>query len=216
MGYMHTPETFPDPSDIQTVKEWLGAGSINFFGMPLAGKDIQANRIQSLVGGAVLGGGAILRNSVIPKHVQNIMNNGELIPTDEYVRIVLPYLSSDAFAGSPLLLSAVGRWHGEEQSVIDALEQSGHPLKAVVHLRMPEEAARERLNTKETRNERGSRADDTPEVIEKRIVEFTEKTLPVIDFYREHGLLIEVDATNTKDGVTAEIMQQLGKKALIN
>jgi adenylate kinase len=196
------------------VKEWLGTGSINFFGLPFAGKDSQAHRLQAVTGGQVLGGGDILRNSVIPKHVQDIMNDGELIPTEEYVRIVLPYLKSEAFTNKPLLLSSVGRWLGEEQSVIDALNEASHPLKAVIHLSLDENTVRNRFLLEEKITKRGTRADDDAAVLEKRIVEFKEKTMPVIEFYRQHNLLIEVDATLPKNAVTEEILHHLEQKAL--
>lgn len=202
------------PSQEEVIKSWLGTGSINFFGMPFAGKDSQAHSIQAITGGQVLGGGDILRNSIIPDDIQEIMHSGELIPTEEYVRIVLPYLASEAFSDGPLLLSSVGRWHGEEQSVIDALQKAGHPLKAVVHLALNKSIAVERLLSEESPQTRGGRADDKVEVLEKRIAEFSEKTLPVIEFYRQHGLLIEVDASLPRDEVTGTILRHLAQKAL--
>lgn len=197
----------------ELIRQWLGSGSINFFGLPFAGKDSQANRLKTRFGGSVLGGGDILRNSVIPAEIEAIMHTGELIPTQDYIDIVLPYLSKSEFTGQPLFLSSVGRWKGEEQGVIEALNDSHHPLKAVIYLPLDEAIVFERLHLKENATTRGSRADDDEEKLKKRVEEFKNKTLPVIEFYRNQGLLIEVDATLSKDEVEQRILAALAEKA---
>ncbi|MEO6109675.1 MAG: nucleoside monophosphate kinase [Candidatus Saccharimonadales bacterium] len=192
---------------------WLGSGSINFFGLPFAGKDSQAKRLDERFGGITLSSGDIFRNSVIPPKTKEMIDRGELAPTQDFIDIVLPYLKKDDLNGHPLMLSSVGRWHGEEEGVIGALNESGHPLKAVIYLTLDEAAAIERLDLEENATERGIRADDDKEKIFKRIDEFKMKTLPVIDYYRGVGLLIEVDASLPKDDVERIILEQLAKRA---
>jgi adenylate kinase len=191
------------------IKDWLGSGSINFFGLPFAGKDSQARRLADRLGGIVLGGGDILRNSTIPATTQAIMNVGELIPTQDFINIVLPYLSKPAFKGHPLMLSSVGRWHGEEAGVIGALKESDHELKVVIYLALDEAIAIGRLDLEENETERGVRTDDDREKLLKRIDEFNQKTMPVIEYYRDSGLLIEVDASLSKEEVERAILEQL-------
>ena len=131
-------------ANILALKLWLGTGSINVFGLPFSGKDTHGSRLAETFDALMLGGGDILRNSVIPDHVQKDMESGRLIPTDDYIRIVLPYLSSDQFTGRPLILSSVGRWKGEEPGVMMAANTSNHPLKAAVFLSVSEETAHKR------------------------------------------------------------------------
>lgn len=195
------------------IKEWLGSGAINFFGLPFAGKDSQARRLAERFDAVTLGGGDILRNSIIPEDIKAIMESGVLIPTQDYINIVLPYLEKPEFTGHPLMLSSVGRWHGEEEGVIGALEESGHELKAVVYLSLDQAVAIQRLDLEENATERGIRADDDKEKLLKRIEEFNTKTLPVIEFYRDHNLLIEVDASLSKDDVEKTILGQLAVRA---
>lgn len=195
---------------------WLGAGSVNFFGMPFSGKDSQARRLNSYFDGNILGGGDILRNSVIPPEVKAIMDAGKLIPTDDYIDIVLPYLSKEEFANKPLFLSAVGRWKGEETSVKQALEQANHPLKMVVHLALDIEQAQKRLESEEIREHRGDRLDDDTEILKHRIEEFQNKTLPVIQHYDEMGLLVEIDANLPKDEVELQVLGALALRAGID
>lgn len=195
--------------DIPTIQSWLGNGSINLFGRPFAGKDSQGRILAGLFGGNILGGGDILRGSIIPEHTKQIMRSGQLIPSEDYVSIVLPYLSKKEFSGAPLILSSVGRWHGEESGVIDALEASGHPLKAVVYLAIEEEDVIERWRDYESRKDRSVRHDDSEEILETRFEEFRDKTLQVIEYYRERNMLIEIAGTGSRDDVNNEIIAQL-------
>lgn len=198
----------------QQIKEWLGSGSINLFGLPYAGKDTQGHLLAEEFGGQLLGGGEILRNSVITPAGKAAMEAGELFPTDEYIATVLPYLSKDEFAGKPLILSSVGRWFGEQEGVVQAAEQSGHPLRAVVYLTIDESIIYERWEIASSTNDRAGRADDEREKLAVRLAEFREKTLPVIEFYREKGLLIEVDSSKHVIDVTRDIINALASRAL--
>lgn len=199
---------------ISVIKEWLGSGSINFFGLPFAGKDSQASRISELLNGNVLGGGEILRNSEIPLHVKKLIDEGHLAPTEDYIRIVLPYLSRDEFKDKPMLLSSVGRWKGEETAVMKALEKADHPLKAAVFFKVDKNTMIERLNLEENAETRGLRQDDSLEKLEQRIVEFEEKTMPVIEYYDSVNLLLEVDATPPKDQVFEGLIDSIYLLAL--
>lgn len=200
-------------SQIDTISHWLGSGSINLFGMPYAGKDTQGKVLADLFNAPLMGGGDILRNSVIPPHVKEKIDAGELAPTDEYLQIVLPYLSKEEFAGKPLFLSAVGRWHGEEEGVIQATNASGHPLKAVIFLTIDEDTLQKRWEAAQTSGDRGDRADDAAHVLAVRLDEFNEKTIPVIETYRQKGLLIEVDGSGSLEDVTAHILGALANLA---
>lgn len=198
-----------DPKKVDIVQNWLQDGSINFFGMQFSGKDTQADRFAKLFGGVVLGGGDILRNSKVPKSVQNALDEGSLIPTKDYIDIVLPYLSKPEFSKKPLLLSAVGRWIGEEQNVLAATKAAGHEIKVVVFLRLREETAFARLASA-----RRERDDDYQQNLERRLAEFHNKTLPVLQVYEDLGMLVEVDGEKTPDEVTSDILDLLYKKAI--
>ena len=100
------------------------------------------------------------------------MRIGKLIPSDDYVNIVLPFLSQPHLADSPLFLSSIGRWHGEEDSVIKALKKSNHPLKAVIYLNISNADSYNRWLIRETFADRQNRHDDTKEVLEIRLCLF--------------------------------------------
>jgi adenylate kinase len=201
--------TLLSQKQLATLQTWLDSGSINIFGLPYAGKDTHGSTLAELLGAPLLSGGDILRNSVIPPEVKKDLDAGILVPTDDYLQIVTPYLSKPEFQGKPLILSSVGRWIGEEEGVLAATEASGHATKAVVYLHLSVETLRQRWAKSQEKNDRGGRADDAQHVIETRISEFQEKTLPVIEVYRQKGLLIEVNSDAEKQEVLENILARL-------
>ncbi len=199
--------------EVNKIGQWLGTGSINIFGTPFSGKDTQGHKLANLFNASLIGGGDILRNNPnVPTHVRETIDQGMLAPTDDYLNIVTPYLSQLAFKGQPLILSSVGRWHGEEEVILKAAEASGHPLKAVIYLKLDESEIRKRWQVSQASADRGQRADDAAEVLNTRLNEFRNKTLPVIEFYRQKGILIEVDGRLSPSEVTNEILKQLASK----
>ncbi len=202
-----------ETQQLATIAQWLGTGSINLFGRPFAGKDSQGRFLTEILSGNLLGGGDILRGSAMPDDIKLAMRSGNLIPSKDYVDIVLPYLSQEKLRDKPLILSSVGRWHGEEQGVIDALESSRHPLKSVIYLKLEEKEVMNRWRAHKFRDDRSGRHDDSEEILTIRFKEFRDKTLPVIDFYRRIGLLIEVDGTKSREEVAKIILDELYNQA---
>ncbi len=198
------------------VADWLKAGSLNLFGLPFSGKDTQCKLLAEWLKAPIIGGGDILRGGQnVPEHVRKIIDSGELAPTDHYLNIVTPYLSQPLFAGQPLLLSSLGRWYGEEQGILQAASNAGHPLQAVILLKFDEATVRKRWQIAQKLSDRSERADDAEHILDTRLDEFRNKTLPVIDFYRQKNLLIEVDGHQSVDHVQEEILEKLFHKATL-
>ena len=198
---------------LKKIADWLGSGSINIFGRQFSGKDTQGRILADMFDGFLLSGGEIMRNSIIPQHVADDMKKGLLPPSKDYIEIVTPYLSKQKFAGHPLLLSAVGRWIGEEKGVLSAAKTSGHPIKAVVYLDMPKALSYERWEKFREHDDRGVRNDELLESFETRLREFEDKTLPLMDVYDKLGLLISVSADQPVEAVTEAILDQLATLA---
>jgi adenylate kinase len=191
------------------IAAWLGAGSINLFGRPFAGKDTQGKKLAELLGAPLIGGGDILRSHNEPKEIEAILSSGGVVPHDFYLKLVLPYLSQEQFKGKPLILDAVGRSSGEEQTIISATAESGHPLKAVVVLQLSEEEVWKRFDAAPLEGDRGARSDDNKEVLKTRLQTYRDETMPVIEVYRTLGLLIEVDGTPSREEVDKEVIDAL-------
>lgn len=201
---------------LSIIKAWLGAGSINIFGLPMAGKDTQGVRLAELLGAKFLSSGDIIRTKEAEQRL-NYSHSGNLIPTDVFYSWVLPYFGDTSLAGSPLVLSSIGRWSGEENEVISALAGADHPLKAAILLQVSEADVLARFETVQILGDRGGRPDDNNvEVFRNRLAEFQEKTTPVLEHYRELGYLITVRADQPRDAVTAELVRALSAFALQN
>lgn len=211
-------DKLPTATIDNAIQSWLGTGSINIFGYPFAGKDTQGAFLASRLQAPLIGGGDILRNSTIPEHIREIMHQGGLIPTEDYLTIVVPYLSQEIFHNSPLILSSVGRWSGEEQGIIQATAAANHPIKAVLYLTLEERLVWRRFEAlqKSEGHTRGQRHDDAAEAIERRLEEFRTKTLPVIEFYRSLGLVIDIDSQLPIETVQQQIIDGLHQLAQAN
>lgn len=55
-----------------------------------------------------------------------------------------------------------------------------------------------------------AREDDTPPAIASRLADFHTQTAPVLDLFREHDLVIDVDGTQSPELVQDEIRRKLG------
>jgi adenylate kinase len=200
-------------TQITKITSWLGAGSIDIFGRPFSGKDTQARELVELFNGRLISGGDILRSHHDPERIEQIMAQGGIIPSDFYLDMVLPYLSQPNLKDKPLILSAVGRAHGEEAAIIQATNESGHPLKAVILLKLSEDEVWQRFELSKIEHDRGERQDDKAEVLRLRLQKFQDRTAPAIEYYREMGLLIEVDGASPREQVTEAILRGLAQRA---
>lgn len=201
-------------NDIDTIRDWLGSGTINVFGLPFSGKDTQCDTLAEMLGATVASSGAIFREQQDNVELQQIMATGALIPSDMFFDIMLPFFNKPELTGKPLVLSSVGRMNGEEGPIVRATDESNHPIKAVVLLSIPEDVVWERHRAAQQLDDRGDRPDDANDaILRNRIAKFNAETLPVIDFYRDRGLLIEVDGTKDRETVTHEILTALIARA---
>lgn len=191
------------------IKAWLGTGSLNVFGLPMSGKDTVGERLANDLGAKFLSSGIIIRAFEAEQN-QNMTGSGQLIPTNTFYDIILPYFSREEMKDDSLILSSVGRWAGEEDKIMEAAKNGGHEIKAVVLLDLTEADVKNRFEAAKELNDRGERADDANlEIFETRIREFNEKTVPVLNHYDELKLLIRVPADGNRDEVYLSVIDKL-------
>jgi adenylate kinase len=83
----------------------------------------------------------------------------------------------------------------------------------VVYLTAPEEVLVARLVARAA--EQG-RADDDPTVIAHRLAVYAEATAPLIDHYRDRGLLMEVDADRPVADIRVDLRHRLAERGLLD
>lgn len=197
----------------QNIVNWLGSGSINIFGMPFAGKDTQGKILAEELEGILLSSGDILRHDHGIQEVHDIMAAGGIIPSELFNRIVVPFLAREELAGKPLILSEVGRVDGEAQVILKATRATQHETKAVVLLRLSDDEVWRRFRESQSTHDRGVRADDNENVLQRRLDSYKQKVLPVIEYYRSLNLLIEIDGSQDRENVTRTIFDELAARA---
>jgi adenylate kinase len=88
----------------------------------------------------------------------------------------------------------------------DLLERIGQPMDQAVQLDVDTELLIERIAGRA--NAEG-RADDNPESVRKRLAIYNEQTAPVVEYYRQHGMLTVVDGVGTLDEVFTRILEAI-------
>lgn len=193
----------------QQIKNWLGIGSINIFGLPMSGKDTIGVRLAENLGAKFLSSGMIIR-AIEQEKGENLSHEGKLIPQNVFFEWILPYFEREDLWKYPLILSSIGRWNGEENEVISVAKKTGHTIRAVVELQLTEQDVIERWEAAKILGDRGLRPDDAkPEVFQTQIQEYREKTLPVLKHYQELGLLVSVPAAAPREEVFTNVVNAL-------
>ena len=198
---------------LQTIKNWLGTGSVNIFGLPMSGKDTQGVKLAEVLNAKFLSSGLIIR--AMEKETGNYYTaDGSLAPTNIFYEWVLPYFERRDLFNSHLILSSIGRWEGEENQVMSVAAGAGHEIKAVILLNISETDVEKRFTAAKDLNDRGDRKDDKDiEIFRTRLQEFREKTVPVLNHYKTLDLLITVNGDQSREDVFNEIIEKLYAKA---
>ncbi len=181
-------------------------------GPPGAGKGTQAQRLVEKYGIVQLSTGDMLRAAVaagtpVGLKAKDIMAAGGLVPDEVVVDIIADRIEQ-ADAANGFILDGFPRTVPQAAALDDLLKRKKMKLDAVIELKVNEGALLQRVENRaaETRA-RGEevRADDTPEVLAKRLASYRAQTEPLIDYYSERRSLLTVDGMMSIDGVTEEI-----------
>jgi adenylate kinase len=141
--------------------------------------------------------------------VKAIVDAGDYVPDDLTNELVADRLSEpDAAKG--FLLDGYPRTL-DQVRFLDELLASDGKLEAVIRLTADQDELVRRLTHRA--HEQG-RADDTEEAIRHRQNVYAQQTAPILDVYRERGLLVEVDGIGSVDEVAARIREALASRGI--
>jgi len=184
-------------------------------GAPGAGKGTQAERLAEAFGIPAISTGDIFRHNVkneteLGKLAKSFMDRGEYVPdsvTNDLVRDRL----SQADAANGFLLDGYPRTADQVAELDDILASSGTQLDAVVLLTADtDEVVRRLLN----RAIEQGRADDTEDVIRRRLEVYEEQTAPLIDSYQARNLVLTIDGLGEVNEVTERILNGLAVRGI--
>jgi adenylate kinase len=176
-------------------------------GPPGAGKGTQAQVLGARLGVPTISTGDMLREAVadgseLGRKVQGIMTSGALVDDATMAAVVRERLArADACRG--FLLDGYPRTLPQAETLAGILREADCELDGVLLVHVPEEELVRRTLLR-------GRADDKEEVIRERLRVYREKTAPLIGYYRERGLLREIDGNRPVEEVTAGMLGLLG------
>ena len=204
-------------------------------GGPGAGKGTQAERLSEALDIPQVSTGDLFRENLKKETelgllAKGYMERGELVPDEVTVGMVRERLARPD-AGRGAILDGFPRTIAQAEALGTLLAELGHKLAVVPNIEVPEAVLLARLAGRWTCRKCGAmyhqlfsppqedgvcdrcggqlyqRPDDTPEAQKHRIVVYFEQTAPLIDYYREKGLLAEVDGRPGIDQIQAELLE---------
>jgi len=186
-------------------------------GPPGAGKGTQAARIAERFGIPTISTGDIFRANIaneteLGKRVKQIVDAGDYVPDSLTNELVTDRLS-EADATTGFLLDGYPRTPDQVRYLDTLLESHGHKLDAVLRLVADQEEIVRRLQKRAV--EQG-RADDSEDAIRHRQEVYQRETAPVLEMFREQGLLIEVDGLGSVDEVSDRIWSAFADAGLLD
>jgi adenylate kinase len=184
--------------------------NVLLIGPPGAGKGTQGERLAERLGLEHLAAGDLLRAEVeaeteIGRQVADLMSRGELVPDAVILQLLMPRVLAAAEEGG-YLLDGFPRSVEQAKEARKLADTAGAAPDVVVYLDAPRDELIRRILA---RAEIEGRSDDNPETVRTRLQVFDEATSPLIQYYRERGLLRVVDADQSEDAVTEAILAVL-------
>lgn len=175
---------------------------IILIGIQGAGKSTQGNLLRDKLNIPYLSTGHIFREMAkektpLGRYIKEIMNAGYLIPDEKTVEIVSEYLKKPEYKNG-YILDGFPR-------TIEQVKTFKNGVDKVVYLKVSDREALWRLSYREG----VGREDETLTAIRKRIELFHTLTEPVLDFYRQKGILVEVDGEQSIEEIHKEILEKI-------
>jgi len=205
-------------------------------GPPGAGKGTIAKALMAQDGSVQISTGDILRAAVaagteLGKQAEAAMNAGDLV-TDELIMGIMEQRLQEDDCQKGYLLDGFPRTIPQAQALKTLLAKLGEKLNCALELDIPRDVIIDRLTTRRTCSNCGAiynvkfkppkvegvcdvcdseivqRDDETEAAIENRLEVYNEQTAPLVEFYRNDGLLVTVP-TSELEPVMAAIKDRL-------
>jgi adenylate kinase len=188
----------------------MSARRLLLLGPPGAGKGTQALRLKAKLGIPQISTGDMLRAAVaagteVGSAAKAIMDSGELVSDDIVIAVAEERLSQDDCSRG-FVLDGFPRTAAQAEALDGLLSRLGTPLERCLAMVADEDELVARLLR---RAEIESRADDNEQTIRKRMRIYRAETQPLVSYYRERGLLREVNAVGSMDEVEKRIEEAL-------
>jgi len=202
-------------------------------GPPGAGKGTQAERLSKDFGLRYIATGNMLRDAVsngseLGRQAKEYMNRGDLVP-DELIIAMIKEALEQPGADRGFILDGFPRTEAQAEALDEELKHLNRELSSTLLIDVPEEEVVRRLSGRrvcvkgqhnfhvdfdppkhpDRCDVDGSRLivrdDDRPEVVQRRLAQYRDKTAPLIDYYDRRSILRRVDGARSPDEVNDQI-----------
>lgn len=175
-------------------------------GAPGAGKGTQAKRLEQAIGLPQVATGDLFRHHLKQKTdlgqlAQEYMNKGQLVPDEVTVAMVRERLTQPDCADGAIL-DGFPRTTAQAEALDELLASFGASISVVPNIEVSQDVVVSRLLE---RAEIEGRADDNAETIRVRMQVYAEQTAPLLDYYRQRGLLSVINGEQPIDCVFEDL-----------
>ena len=182
---------------------------IILLGPPGSGKGTQANFIQSKLSIPHLSTGDILRQSVknetnLGSKVKDIMAKGKLV-SDDLVLDVIKERVSESDCDQGFILDGYPRNIIQAESLNMVLKDINRNIDKILFLDVDFTVLHSRIESRSKENNEEKRADDTSEVLIKRLDEYKSQTAPLGEYYSNDKKFKKINGMNSISQVSLDI-----------
>lgn len=211
---------------------------IIMLGAPGAGKGTQAKEIAEVCNVPHISTGDIFRANIkngteLGAKAKEYMDKGLLVPDELVCDLVVDRIQqSDCEKG--YILDGFPRTIPQAEALTNALNAIGQKMDYAINIEVPDENIIQRMSGRRACVGCGAtyhvvynptkvegicdacgealilRDDDKPETVKNRLDVYHEQTQPLIDYYKNEGILVEVDGTKNMDDVFTDICKVIG------
>ncbi len=177
------------------------------FGPPGAGKGTQAEFLINSFGLNHLSTGDLLRSEIaagtkLGLEAKSFMDKGELVPDAVVIGMIKSKLENNKDAKG-FIFDGFPRTVEQAKALDNLLDENGTPISGMLSLEVEKQELIDRLLS---RGKISGRADDQDQsVIENRINVYSEKTLPLIEYYKPQGKHFGIDGMGTIDEIAGRL-----------
>ncbi|HBC06555.1 MAG TPA: adenylate kinase [Rhodospirillaceae bacterium] len=209
-------------------------------GPPGAGKGTQSKRLEEAYGLVQLSTGDMLRAAVasgsdLGNKAKEIMARGDLVPDDLIIDMIAVRIEQ-ADCAKGFILDGFPRTVPQAEALAAMLADKGLSLDHVIELAVDDDAMVKRITGRYTCAKCGKgyhdefekpakdgvcdkcgateftrRADDTEGTVRNRLDAYHAQTAPILAYYKDQGLLYDVDGMADIDAVTAQLKGVIGQ-----
>jgi adenylate kinase len=187
--------------------------NIALFGPPGAGKGTQSETLARQFNLCYISTGDLLRKELarqtpLGEEAREIIASGGLVPDEIIVQIIEKTITENPRANG-FLFDGFPRTYVQAYILEGLMLKLHTKLDCLFNLEIPDDIALERLLE---RGRTSGRSDDNAEVIANRLREYHSKTLPVLNFFRDKGIVQDIDGTQAIDAVKDNLVRLVKKE----